>query len=188
MARRGRDGPLRRQARAAVRLAERFWALVDQRGPDDCWPWIGEITRQGYGLFLYQPYPNRVRRLAHCVADELATGAPIDQELVRDHSCHTRDLACPGGPTCPHRRCCNPAHLEPVTNRVNVISGRGISALNASKTHCVNGHEFTPENTAPRNRGQRRCRQCSRENSLRHHHRNREAVNARKRARRRAAA
>ncbi|QQM15210.1 HNH endonuclease [Mycobacterium phage Pound] len=33
---------------------------------------------------------------------------------------------------------------------------------NASKTHCKNGHEFTPENTAPRENGGRRCITCRR--------------------------
>lgn len=33
---------------------------------------------------------------------------------------------------------------------------------NASKTHCVNGHEFTPENTYLRTKGGRDCRTCLR--------------------------
>lgn len=33
---------------------------------------------------------------------------------------------------------------------------------NASKTHCAQGHEFTPENTQPRWGGGRRCRTCVR--------------------------
>lgn len=35
----------------------------------------------------------------------------------------------------------------------------------ANKTHCVNGHEFTPENTARREGGRRRCIACAREKS-----------------------
>jgi len=33
----------------------------------------------------------------------------------------------------------------------------------ASKTHCVHGHEFTPENTVDRPEGTRRCRTCRNE-------------------------
>jgi hypothetical protein len=33
---------------------------------------------------------------------------------------------------------------------------------NLNKTHCVNGHEFTPENTSRDSRGGRRCRLCHR--------------------------
>jgi hypothetical protein len=36
---------------------------------------------------------------------------------------------------------------------------------NASKTHCKNGHEFTPENTID-NHGNRGCRECHRVASL----------------------
>ena len=26
-------------------LEERFWAKVDKRGPDDCWDWLEEASR-----------------------------------------------------------------------------------------------------------------------------------------------
>lgn len=32
-------------------LEVRFWAKVDKRGPNECWPWLGAITRYGYGKF-----------------------------------------------------------------------------------------------------------------------------------------
>lgn len=35
----------------------------------------------------------------------------------------------------------------------------------AKKTHCKNGHEFTPENTSPQTNGGRACRTCNRERS-----------------------
>jgi HNH endonuclease/NUMOD4 motif len=42
---------------------------------------------------------------------------------------------------------------------------RHLVHLNARKTHCIHGHEFTLENTHQRNRlgGGRACRTCSRE-------------------------
>jgi len=30
---------------------QRYWSKVDVRGLDECWPWIGLITRKGYGFF-----------------------------------------------------------------------------------------------------------------------------------------
>lgn len=33
---------------------------------------------------------------------------------------------------------------------------------NANKTHCVNGHEFTPENTYAQTKGGRGCKECQR--------------------------
>jgi hypothetical protein len=32
----------------------------------------------------------------------------------------------------------------------------------AAKTHCVRGHEYTPENTYRKEDGYRRCRECRR--------------------------
>lgn len=33
----------------------------------------------------------------------------------------------------------------------------------AKRTHCVNGHEFTPENTRLERRGRRKCKECRRQ-------------------------
>lgn len=38
----------------------------------------------------------------------------------------------------------------------------GLGNQYARRTHCNNGHEFTPENTAIRSDGGRRCRECRR--------------------------
>lgn len=38
----------------------------------------------------------------------------------------------------------------------------GLGNRHARRTHCNNGHEFTPENTAIRSDGGRRCRACRR--------------------------
>lgn len=31
--------------------AERFWEKVDRRDADDCWPWLGTKSNNGYGTF-----------------------------------------------------------------------------------------------------------------------------------------
>jgi hypothetical protein len=62
---------------------------------------------------------------------------------------------------CRNPACVRPDHLEAVTARENTLRGIGPTAVNALKTHCVHGHEFTPENT--RMKGIRRvCRECQR--------------------------
>ena len=61
---------------------------------------------------------------------------PIPEGLVIDHLCR-------------NRACVNPAHLEPVSQRENVMrSPVAEGAINAAKTHCSQGHPFSPENTA----------------------------------------
>lgn len=32
-------------------LEDRFWALVDSKEPDECWPWLGPVDKDGYGNF-----------------------------------------------------------------------------------------------------------------------------------------
>lgn len=64
---------------------------------------------------------------------------------------------------CRNRACVNPVHLEPVTNRVNILRGIGITAQNARKTHCKHGHPFTVENTIYKHGGGWRiCKICNR--------------------------
>lgn len=106
-------------------------------------------------------------RSAHVVAWEQANGRPVPKGLVIDHTCHNTDPSCPGGPSCPHRRCINPDHLEAVTQRENVLrSTKTIAGQNARKTHCPMGHEFTPENTyvwgQSGGRVARACKTCHR--------------------------
>lgn len=97
----------------------RFWAQVDRRGDDECWPWTGHVQPNGYGTF-----GTTGTRLVHRIAYQYMIG-PIPKGLVLDHLCHTRDPRCEDCDECPHRRCANPSHLEPITPRENIARGRG---------------------------------------------------------------
>lgn len=123
---------------------------------EGCWPWQGGVVWNGYGQFWL---PDRSRVYAHRWAYEHLVG-PIPAELEVDHVCHSTDSSCPGGPTCLHRRCVNPRHLEVVTTLENVHRSQGIAALNAAKTHCAHGHPFSPENTWTYLRSGRTARVC----------------------------
>jgi HNH endonuclease len=147
---------------------ERFWEKVDKGDPRECWAWTAGLSA-GYGQFIEMRDGRGHPSAAHRVAWELLIG-PIPDGLDLDHLCHTRDTSCPGGDDCPHRRCVNPAHLEPVSNEENIRRGMCPSAVNSRKTHCTPGnHEFTPENTyhPPKQPHTRQCRQCSRERQQR---------------------
>ncbi|MER7814556.1 hypothetical protein [Streptomyces sp. NPDC096153] len=128
-------------------------------GPNACWPFTGAKTGGGYGNI----WVNGKYRPAHRVAYEMFV-EPVADELELDHSCHN-ESDCLGGPACPHRACCNWSHLRPSTHRENDLRGKSMTAVNAAKTHCRNGHEYTPENTyvrpdrKPENTA-RDCRRC----------------------------
>lgn len=148
-------------------LPERFWSKIEVTlGPLDtpCWIWtgcqVGKYAKEGRGYGGFGV--GGKTQSAHLVAYENLIG-PRPVGLVADHLCDTPP-------------CCNPHHLEFKPNRDNVIRGVGPSAVNARKTHCDHGHEFTAWNTLKRADGNRRCRQCHYDD-----------VNERKRRRRREA-
>jgi len=145
----------------------RFWAYADTSGGDDaCWPWHS-TDRNGYGS-MFLNGEGRRSVLAHRFAYELLVG-PIPEGLVIDHTCH-RPSECDLASSCPHRRCCNPRHLEAVETVVNNHRGNTWSGRNVRKTHCPQGHPYDDENTFERN-GVRTCRTCARARTLAHYHR-----------------
>ena len=113
-----------------------------------CWLWDGLLNIGGYGRY-WPKRGDRHYKMAHRVAYEAAKG-PIPRGLQLDHLCRVR-------------RCVNPAHLEVVTNRQNVLRGVGTTAQNARKKSCNRGHPLNGKNlyTHPRN-GFRRCVTCHR--------------------------
>lgn len=122
---------------------ERFWLYVTRGTDDECWNWKGGKKRDGYGNFSDDTHRTL---LAHRFAYEMIIG-PIPDGLQLDHLCRNRS-------------CVNPAHLEPVTNRENVLRGVSPPAMLAARTHCNNGHPFDLENTYFRTTGGRRCKVC----------------------------
>lgn len=140
---------------ATTPVRERLWAQVDRRGAGECWHWTGAVNDQGYGnIGLGRRHEGKAR--VHRLSYELTIGA-IPEGAQVDHTCHN-NTDCPGGPDCLHRRCCNPAHLEAVTQQANIARGNAGKYQNA-KTHCPQGHEYTPENTFNNNSG-RGCKVC----------------------------
>ena len=111
---------------------------------NDCWYWALAYDVKGYGRAWFSGRQHKAHRLVY----ELLIGK-IPEGLELDHLCR-------------NRLCVNPSHLEPVSHAENVRRGKA-GRHHRSKTHCVNGHEYTPENTYLRPtqlKGLRDCRKC----------------------------
>lgn len=138
---------------------------------DGCWLYTGFITPAGYGAFSYN---GRRGMLVHRAAYIELVG-PIPPDLTLDHRCHTEHPDCTGGPSCQHRRCFNPDHLEPMVGELN-------SALSwpARKSHCKRGHPLVEPNLMPwgLRLGRRACRTCAQEAARRQQAQIREARRA----------
>lgn len=144
-----------------------FWRHVDRDGPlplvrpdlGPCWEWTAARNKKGYAIFNYHG-GNTGHRFAYIhFVGEIPSG------LVLDHLCRNRG-------------CVNPGHLEPVTNRENIMRGEGSAVINSKKTHCKRGHEFTPANTVMTHGGRNclTCRRIAKRESQRRYERKRKVV------------
>ena len=141
------------------RLPERFWDKVSPCPMSGCWLWTGMLNGNGYGL-KRRGGRGTGHHVVHRFAFQALVG-PVPADLDLDHLCRVR---------C----CCNPAHLEPVSRRENILRGIGpqvISARMRQRTYCHKGHPYSEENTwlNPTTK-KRECRECNRARARRGYH------------------
>lgn len=100
-------------------------------GDKGCFIWTGPLMVKGYIMHCHRDF----RASGHRIAYMLIHGVRLTKEQQVCHSCD-------------ERRCWNPAHLFIGSNQDNA---KDMAAKrrhhNNRKTHCKQGHEFTPENT-----------------------------------------
>ena len=150
----------------------RFWPKVREAG--ECWLWTGYRNPRGYGHFMIQKRPRQAHRVSY---EHFRESIPPGMQI--DHLCRVP-------------QCVNPWHLEVVTPAVNAARSywspesrkrhsqwlttrpvsedtrANISIGHARRTHCIHGHEFTPDNTYFKPTTQvargwvRQCRTCTR--------------------------
>jgi hypothetical protein len=96
------DGGYRHPADHRERIVN--FVVLDEAG---CWNWDGARSSKGYGRTFFGSRIDGSRRAlsTHRVAYEAWIG-PIPDGLQLDHLCE-------------NKACCNPWHLEPVTNAEN---------------------------------------------------------------------
>lgn len=108
-----------------------------------CWEWEGS-TNNGYGEIRVNKQLYRTHRFVYALLIGPIPKGKGKNIPVIDHLCR-------------NRRCCNPAHLQLISDKENILLGKGATAEKARQTHCRNGHEL-PEPV----RGHRRCLICLR--------------------------
>jgi len=101
---------------------ERFWAKVDVRGADECWPWMASRNHKGYGRFKFRLHSTRSHRISY----ELLVG-PIPDGLFVCHHCDNPP-------------CVNPAHLFLGTNTDNIRDAKAKGRLATGKRNGVHTH------------------------------------------------
>lgn len=122
---------------ARAQIEQRFWAKVDRRGTDACWPWLAGTYQTGYGAFRLAG-----RTVSAQVVAYLLDGHQLPPKHVVTQTCRE-----PG--------CVNPAHLAAMT------IGACLTSHAATKTRCANGHPYSADNTMITKHGARKCRICN---------------------------
>lgn len=113
----------------------------------DCWRWPGAKDRDGYGWIKIKKKMVYVHRASYeTFIGKIPSGAILDHVRARG---------------CQHRDCFNPLHLEPVSNKENIMRGDTLAAANTKKTRCPSGHPYNKENTYRHSDGRRVCRTCA---------------------------
>lgn len=136
------------KARRTTPVIDRLIARRTLDSDTGCWLWGGYLDKDGYGMIGIGIGGGAKTIRVHQASWLEHRGDLPTYPLVLDHECRVR-------------RCFNPDHLKIKTQRDNVMSSPdSIPSRNASKTHCVHGHEFTELNTRITPAGARRCLKC----------------------------
>lgn len=127
------------------KIIDRFWKKVEKIPPDDCWYWIGCLTRNRGQISI-----NGKVYLAHRVSWMIHYGE-IPSGLQINHHCD-------------NPRCSRPSHLFLGTQKENIqdMLRKNRRPPYKFKNICYRGHEKNVTNIRVDKRGGRHCRLCAR--------------------------
>lgn len=142
--------------------ANRIWKKIKRDRVSGCWIWTG-YQSHGYGQVRVNKILYRIHRFMYAWLIGPIPNGKGKHIPVLDHLCNNRS-------------CCNPAHLQLLDDRENILKGNGATAKKFRQTHCKNGH-LLPEPI----RGHRRCMICHRAWNRRNYAKNPEPFKERSR-------
>lgn len=79
---------------------EDIWKKIEQRGADECWPWIASHSK-GYGAFRYGDKQYKAHRVIYAITNGGIDWSAPDSNYAKGFVLHT----------CDNSLCCNPKHL-----------------------------------------------------------------------------
>lgn len=123
----------------------RFWSLVVRGEPGQCWNFRNTPGSSGYGNVNIRGEQIGAHKLAYTIAN-----GPVPPDYDVHHTCPVAN-----------KLCCNPAHLRAIPKGVHARQPGHVAQINASKTHCPEGHPYDEENTYKTPNGKRQCRTCN---------------------------
>lgn len=118
-----------------------------RKDSNGCWIWQGNFAN-GYPRVQIDNVFYQVTRLSLHLFRNFDLSSELD-------ACHKEDI-------CKSKKCINPEHLYEGTRSVNMQdyhNSKNSRRWNEEKTHCKQGHEFTPINTYLY-LGKRQCKLC----------------------------
>lgn len=141
-----------------MKPAFRVLARVEKITESGCWLWMGAVKPNGYGNIGIGSRCDGTRAtgLVHRVVYEDLVG-PIPSGKQLDHLCRVRS-------------CVNPAHLEAVDGRTNLL--RGVPGEKRRTLRCLKGHDLSVSGSARERlwdgiRSRLECRECDRQAAAR---------------------
>ena len=101
----GFNHPTGKPPEMRTRLENRFWSKVDIGSKDECWEWTASAQR--YGKFWLAGTTELAHRVAYMLDHDLESLDDIPGDVLK-HTCH-------------ETLCCNPLHLQPGSQKGNII-------------------------------------------------------------------
>lgn len=136
-----------------IKEIDRIFSRISINPNTNCWNWTGAQDGAGYGVVGWRNQSVRIHRLIYSYLIYPIPAGRGKNIPVCDHLCN-------------NRRCCNPDHIQIVTNKENILRGNGQSSINSKKIYCNNGHQLPEQRNT---QGTRSCKICLKEYNKKYH-------------------